>query len=104
MFEPSTPNKYGSEFAKEFRSAYKKDADVYSAIGFDPMSLLIEAARRVGKPDGAAIQKELLKMDDYPLAQGPEGTTAKFDDHGSVDFKVGFAIVRNGKRVWLPFD
>ena len=104
MFEPSTPNKRGAEFAKEFRAAYSKDADVYSALGFDSMSLLIEAARRAGKADGAAIQQQLMKMDDFPLVQGPDGTTAKFNEHGSVEFTVGLAIVRNGKRVWLPFD
>lgn len=104
MFEPSTPNRHGAEFAKEFRAAYNKEPDVYSAIGFDSMGLLIEAARRAGKPDGAAMQKQLLKMTDFPLTQGPDGTTAKFDDKGSVEFKVGLAIVKNGKREWLPFD
>jgi branched-chain amino acid transport system substrate-binding protein len=104
MFEPSTPNKHGAEFAKAFRAEYKKEADVYSALGYDSMSLLIEAARRAGKPDGATIQQQLLKMPDFPLVEGPEGTTAKFDPHGSVEFKVGLAIVRNGKREWLPFD
>jgi len=104
MFEPSTPNVYGAEFAKEFRAAYNKEPDVYSAIGFDSIGLLMEAARRVGKADGAAMQQQLMKMGDYPLAQGPAGTTAKFDDKGSVQFTVGLAIVKNGKREWLPFD
>lgn len=104
MFEPSTPNVYGAEFAKEFRAAYNKEPDVYNAIGFDSIGLLMEAARRVGKADGAAMQQQLMKMGDYPLAQGPAGTTAKFDDKGSVQFTVGLAIVKNGKREWLPFD
>lgn len=104
MFEPSTPNKYGAEFAKEFRAAYNKEPDVYSAIGYDSMTLLIEAARRAGKADGAAIQQQLQKMEDFPLAQGPDGTTAKFDEKGSAEFTVGLAIVKNGKREWLPFD
>ena len=104
MFEPSTPNKHGAEFAKEFRAAYGKEADVYSALGYDSMSTLIEASRRAGKPDGAAIQQQLMKMDDFPLVQGPDGTTAKFDDKGSVAFTIGLAIVKDGKRVWLPFD
>lgn len=104
MFEPSTPNVHGAEFAKEFRAAYNKEPDVYNAIGFDSIGLLMEAARRAGKADGAAIQQQLTKMGDYPLAQGPAGTTAKFDDKGSVEFSVGLAIVKNGKREWLPFD
>ncbi|MBV5263820.1 ABC transporter substrate-binding protein [Pinisolibacter aquiterrae] len=104
MFEPSTPNKHGAEFAKAFRAAYGKDADVYSALGYDSMSTLIEAARRAGKPDGAAIRQQLMKLGDFPLVQGPDGTTAKFDEKGGVAFTIGLAIVRNGKRVWMPFD
>ena len=43
-------------------------------------------------------------LGDFPLVQGPAGTTAKFDKNGSVSFKVGLAIVKDGKREWLPFE
>jgi len=104
MFEPSTPNRFGQAFARAFRGKFKKEPDVYSALGYDSMHLIIEAARRTKKVDGSAIQAALKSMNNVPLTQGPEGTVAKFDAQGSVSFKVGLAIVRHGKREWLPFD
>jgi len=104
MFEPSTPNPVGQAFTERFRAQFNKEPDVYSALGYDSMNVLIEAVRRAGKADGAAIQQALMHMDDFPLVQGPADTTAKFDAQGSVPFKIGLAIVKNGKREWLPFD
>lgn len=104
MFEPSTPNKVGQAFTAAFRQKMKKEPDVYSALGYDSMHLLIEAARRAPKLDGAAMQATLKSMKDMPLVQGPDGTVSNFDDKGSVSFKIGLAVVRNGKRQWLPFD
>ena len=104
MFEPSTPNEYGAAFTERFRAKFNKEPDVYSALGYDSMNVLIEAVRRAGAADGAAIQAELNTMDDVPLVQGPQGTVAAFDEQGSVPFKIGLAIVRDGKREWLPFD
>jgi branched-chain amino acid transport system substrate-binding protein len=104
MFEPSTPNKVGKAFAERFRAKFKREPDVYSALGYDSMNVLIESVRRAGKADGVAIQKALQTMGDFPLVQGPGGTTAKFDKTGSVSFKIGLAIVKNGKREWLPFE
>ncbi|WP_018904361.1 ABC transporter substrate-binding protein [Variovorax paradoxus] len=104
MFEPSTPNKVGQAFTASWRQKMKKEPDVYSALGYDSMHLLIEAARRAPKVDGASMQSTLKGMKDVPLVQGPDGTVAKFDDKGSCSFKIGLAVVRNGKRQWLPFD
>jgi branched-chain amino acid transport system substrate-binding protein len=68
------------------------------------MHVIVEAARRAPKIDGASIQVALKAMTDVPLVQGPNGTVAKFDKQGSVSFPIGLAIVHNGKRQWLPFE
>lgn len=104
MFEPSTPNEFGAAFTERFRAKFNKEPDVYSALGYDSMNVLIEAVRRAGVAEGEAIQAELKQMTDFPLVQGPAGTVADFDEQGSVAFKIGLAIVRDGKREWLPFD
>lgn len=104
MFEPSTPNQAGQRFTKAFRDKYKKEPDVYSALGYDSMHVIVEAARRAPKIDGASIQVALKAMTDVPLVQGPNGTVAKFDKQGSVSFPIGLAIVHDGKRQWLPFE
>ena len=93
-----------NDFGQRFRAKFGKDADVYSALGFDSMNVIIEAIRRAGSTDGVAIRNALLTLGDFPLVEGPPGTTAKFDAKGSVSFKIGLAVVRNGKRAWLPFD
>lgn len=104
MFEPSTPNKFGQIFTQAFRQKMKKEPDVYSALGYDSMHVLIEAVRRAPKLDGSSVQATLKTMNDIPLTEGPDGTVSKFDAKGSVSFKIGLAVVRNGKRQWLPFD
>jgi branched-chain amino acid transport system substrate-binding protein len=104
MFEPSTPNRFGQAFTRAFHAKFRKEPDVYSALGYDSMHLIIEAARRKKKVDGSAIQAALKSMKDVPLTQGPEGTVARFDGQGGVSFKIGLAIVRHGRRKWLPFD
>lgn len=104
MFEPATPNKFGQAFTQAWRQKMKKEPDLYSALGYDSMHVLIEAARRAPKLDGASIQATLKTMKDVPLAEGPDGTFSTFDEKGSVNFKIGLAVVRNGKRQWLPFD
>lgn len=104
MFEPSTPNKFGQTFTQAWRQKHKKEPDVYSALGYDSMHVLLEAVRRAPKVDGSSIQATLKTMKDVPLTQGPDGTTSRFDEKGSVSFKIGLAVVRNGKRQWLPFD
>ena len=103
MFESTTPNQVGRAFGDRFREKYKAEANTFNALGFDSTSIAIEAMRRVGKADGAEIQKMLKSgMKDFPLVQGPAGTTAAFNDKGSVDFRCFLAIVRNGRRSLAP--
>lgn len=100
IFEPSTTNRFGRAFGERYRAAYKEDAGTLNSLGFDSANIAIESMRRVGKPDGAAIQ-QMLKggMKDFPLVNGPEGTTANFDAKGSVIFPMFVAVIKNGKRV-----
>ncbi|TQF42565.1 ABC transporter substrate-binding protein [Bradyrhizobium sp. UNPF46] len=99
VFEPSTPNPVGRAFADRFRARFNQDANTFSSIGFDSTSIGLEAMRRVGKPDGLEIQKMIKGgMKDFALAQGPAGTTAAFNEKGSVDFPDFIAVIKDGKR------
>ncbi|MEP1590853.1 penicillin-binding protein activator [Sulfitobacter sp.] len=104
MFEPETPNEKGLAFAARFREKFDREPDVYSALGYDSMSIIVEAIERAGVAEGPAIQDALVAMDDFAIVQGPADTVANFDDQGSNPFKIGLALVENGRRVWLPFD
>lgn len=99
MYEPETPNQTGKAFGERYRARYKVNANVHSALGYDSMSIVLEAIRRAGKCEGQAVRDVIAtKMADFPLVQGPPGTTAKFDQKGSIDFLIGLAVVKNGKR------
>ena len=99
VFEPSTPNPVGRAFAERFNARFKQDANTLCSLGFDSTSIGLEAMRRVGKPDGHEIQKMIKGgMKDFPLVQGPAGTTAAFNEKGSVDFPDFIAVIKNGKR------
>jgi branched-chain amino acid transport system substrate-binding protein len=99
LYEPSTPNPVGKAFGERFRARHNVDANTLSALGFESMTIGIEALRRVGKPDGLEIQKMLKSgMKDFQLVQGPAGTTAAFNAKGSVDFPNFIAVVKDGKR------
>jgi branched-chain amino acid transport system substrate-binding protein len=99
VFEPSTPNPVGRAFADRFRARHNQDANTLISLGYDSTSIGLEAMRRVGKPDGQEIQKMLKGgMKDFPLVQGPAGTTAAFNEKGSVDFPDFIAVIKDGKR------
>jgi branched-chain amino acid transport system substrate-binding protein len=100
LYEPSTPNPFGKAFGERFKAKAGHEANTFSALGFDSANIALEAMKRAGKPDGAAIQQTLLTgMKDFPLACGPAGATAAFDEKGGCDWPDFIAIIKNGKRV-----
>ncbi|MCP1335128.1 ABC transporter substrate-binding protein [Futiania mangrovi] len=103
MFEPDTPNEHGAAFAKRFKERWGVNANVHSALGYDSMAVLAKAIDRAGSTDGTAIRDAMMKSGDVPLVQGPPGTTAAYDEKGSVNFNIGMAIVKDGKRQLQPF-
>jgi branched-chain amino acid transport system substrate-binding protein len=99
LYEASTPNPVGKAFGERWRKTHDFDANTFSSLGYDSTNIALEAMRRVGKPDGAEIQKMLKDgMKDFPLVQGPPGATAAFDEKGGVRFPMFIAVVKNGKR------
>lgn len=99
LYESSTPNPVGKAFADRFRAKHNAEANTFNSLGYDSTSIALEAMRRVGKADGAEIQKMLKSgMKDFAIVQGPAGTTAAFDEKGSVNFPMFIAVIRNGKR------
>jgi branched-chain amino acid transport system substrate-binding protein len=100
LYEPSTPNPVGKAFGERFRAKTGHDANTFSALGYDSGNIAIEAMKRAGKPDGAAIQKMLISgMKDFPLVCGPAGATAAFNNKGGCDWPDFIAVIKNGTRV-----
>jgi branched-chain amino acid transport system substrate-binding protein len=98
-FEPATPNVTGRAFAERYQKKYGEVANLFNALAYDSTSIGLEAMRRAGTTDGAAIQQVLKSgMADVPIVEGPAGTTAKFDEHGGVNFQGFVAVVHSGHR------
>jgi branched-chain amino acid transport system substrate-binding protein len=104
MFEPNTPNAYGRAFNERFVKRWGHNANVFSALGFDSASIVLEAIKRAGKEDGVAIRNAMMAMKDFPLVQGPEGTKLSYDEKGGSHFKIGLAVVKGGHRELMPFE
>ena len=103
MYEPSTNNPVGAEFGQQYFKRFNKNANTHSALGYDAMSVLADAIKRAGSTDGVAIRDALVSTKEHKLVQGPPGTVAKFDEQGSVSFKIGLGIVKNGQRILMPY-
>lgn len=104
MFEPNTTNTTGRAFGQRYLKRYNVNANTHSALGYDAARVLVDAIRRAGSTDGVAIRNALMASKDLELVQGPPGTRAVFDEKGSVAFKLGLSIVKNGKRELLPYE
>ena len=99
LYEPSTPNEKGKAFGEAFEAEYGQSAGTLNALGYDSTSIGIEALRRAGESDGRKVQEVLNNgMADFPIAMGPAGTTADYNEIGSVDFKNFIAVIKDGKR------
>jgi branched-chain amino acid transport system substrate-binding protein len=104
MYEPSTNNPVGAEFGKRFAKRFGVAANTHSALGYDALRVLADGVRRAGSTDGASIQKALIGTREFLTVQGPPGTRVTFDEIGGAHFKIGLSVVKDGKRVLLPYE
>lgn len=103
MFEPDTPNEHGRAFSERFQARWGVPANVHSALGYDSMAIVLEAIERAGEPEGRKVRDAMMAMDDFPLVQGPPGTTASYNEQSGVNFKIGLAVVQDGRRSLVGF-
>jgi len=65
------------EFISEYREQYEVDPSPFSALGYDAMMLLADAAKRAGSFDSKAIRNTLESTDSLSLTTGE----ISFDEH-----------------------
>lgn len=104
MYEPSTNNPVGAEFGKRFQKRFGVAANTHSALGYDAMRIVADAIRRAGSTEGIAIRNAVMATKDFEAVQGPPGTKVVYDDIGGARFKIGLSVVRDGKRILLPYE
>lgn len=104
MYEPSTNNAVGAEFGKRFAKRFGVAANTHSALGYDALRVLVDALQRARSTEGLAIRNALMATKDFQAVQGPPGTKVVFDEIGGAHFKIGLSVVKDGKRVLLPYE
>lgn len=86
------PRPLVQSFLKNYREAYKEDADMVGASSYDAFMILVKAIEKAGT-DPKAIQKALLETKDY---NGLTGKISRFIQ-GEVVKPVQIQVVKGGK-------
>jgi branched-chain amino acid transport system substrate-binding protein len=86
------PRPLVQNFIKNYKEAYKEDADMVGASSYDAFMILVDAIKKAGT-DAKAIQKALLETKDY---NGLTGKISRFVE-GEVVKPVQIQIVKEGK-------
>lgn len=103
MYEPNTTNPIGKAFGERYQKRFNIPANTLSGLGYDAGRIMFDAVKRASAPTGVAV-RDALRTSSVELVEGPPGTKAKFDDKGSSTFKLGLAVVKNGRRELLPYE
>lgn len=99
LYEPGTTNPYGKAYGERHLARWGENGNTMTALGYDSMSIGLEAMARVGEPDSEKIQQMIYKgMADFPIATGPGEQYAKFTEKGGVLYRMMMSRVVNGKR------
>jgi len=86
------PRPLVQNFLKNYREAYKEDADMVGASSYDALMILVKAIEKAGT-DPKAMQKALLETKDY---NGLTGKISRFVQ-GEVVKPVQIQVVKGGK-------
>ena len=98
-FENATPdfiakNKPAKEFVDAYEKRFKRPPEAYAIYGYEAGKVALEAIRRAGRKDRAAIVAACLAINDFHGALG----TWSFDKNGDTTLKkMSGLIVRHGK-------
>jgi branched-chain amino acid transport system substrate-binding protein len=92
-FSPDDPAAVVRTFVDRFKEKFGKAPDTFSALGYDAASLLIEAIKKAGSPNRAAVREALSGI------SGFEGVTGKISiDANRNAAKAGVVVtVKGGK-------
>lgn len=100
-YDPSMKNMNptAKKFTDEWRKTHAADNDpnVNAALGYDAYMIIIDAIKRAGKADPAAITKALAETKNF---QGVTGSTTINETHDAVK-PVGLIEIKGGKKVYV---
>jgi branched-chain amino acid transport system substrate-binding protein len=83
----------GRDFVEKYRKAYGKAPEAYAVYGYEATQVALEAIRRAGTKDRAAILEAALAIRDFDGALG----RWSFDGNGDTTLRtMSGSVVRNG--------
>jgi branched-chain amino acid transport system substrate-binding protein len=100
-YDPSMPNMNAA--AKKFTEEWKKthaadkEPNVNAALGYDAYMIIIDAIKRAGSADPAAITKALAETKGF---MGVTGDTTINETHDAVK-PIGLVTIKDGKKVYV---
>lgn len=84
----------GAEFYKKYKEKYKAEPEVYAVYGYECALVAIDAIKRAGRKDRAAIVKAFSETKDFDGALGKWS----FDENGDTTMRtMSGQVVRGGK-------
>jgi len=99
-YDPSMTNMspIAKKFTENWKKAYpSKEPNVNAALGYDTYLMVLDAIKRAGKPEPAAITKALA------ATKGFEGVTGSTTINATHDAEkpVGLVQIKNGKKTYI---
>jgi branched-chain amino acid transport system substrate-binding protein len=91
---PDPSNPVVSNFVRKYKERFNKEPGVCSDTGYDALKIIVWAMSQ-GAFSGSEIQKQLLKLKDFPGAAG----LTTFDKNGDVIKPFIFKTVKGGRFV-----
>ncbi len=101
MFDASIVNDDSAAFIKGYREAYGKDPDVWAALGYDAVGVLVSQLQELqkhGEVTRAKVNEALTTVSGYPGVTGQ----VSFTPSGDRDGKLFFLQIKDNKFVLLP--
>jgi len=100
-YDPSMKdmNPVAKKFTDEWKKTHdaKNDPNVNAALGYDAYMIIIDAIKRAGKADPAAITKALAETKNF---MGVTGSTTINETHDAVK-PIGLVTIKDGKKVYI---
>lgn len=94
-FETTSDEEVVKKFIDNYKAIYKTEPDIFSALGYDALRIIIYAMERSGTTaDG--VKQALYSVKDFPAVTG----SLSFDKNGDVVQPMGIKVVKDGKFIW----
>lgn len=92
-YSPDDPRPEVQDFIKAYRARYNKTPDAMAILGYDAGRVLVDAIKRAGKAEPAAIRDALAATKDFPGASG----TITIDENRNARKPIVILEIQGGK-------